>query len=387
MLRRTSLPLLTLLLGLALAPQASAQATRTWVSGVGDDANPCSRTAPCKTLPGAISKTAEYGEINAIDPGGFGAVTITKSITIDLTSTEGGVLNNNGVNGINVVAPPDDVGVLRGLDIHGAPTAPAACANPASGVRIVSAGKVRIEDSTISQQQRAIWAQPTSAVDLLVNRVDIANNCVGGVALEPASGGSVRATVVNSSISNSGTALRAASGAAAWLGNTTVFGNALGLETAGDGTITDWGDNRFSGNTADGAPTTQLGAPPAGPQGATGPAGVTGPTGPTGPAGADGATGPVALQVLLASQRLKAKAGRSVKLRFVTTAASRGTLVVTRNGKTVARVAKRLAAGANTISWNGRIGARKARAGRYGLILSAAGSGQRTVAEAKLSLR
>src|SRR5919198_6054446 len=62
---------------------AYAQATRTWVSGVGDDANPCSRTAPCKTFAGAISKTAAGGEISALDPGGFGAVTITKSITIN----------------------------------------------------------------------------------------------------------------------------------------------------------------------------------------------------------------------------------------------------------------------------------------------------------------
>ena len=62
---------------------AYAQATRTWVSGVGDDANPCSRTAPCKTFAGAISKTAAAGEIDCLDPGGFGAVTITKSITID----------------------------------------------------------------------------------------------------------------------------------------------------------------------------------------------------------------------------------------------------------------------------------------------------------------
>jgi len=40
------------------AATAQAQATRTWVSGVGDDVNPCSRTAPCKTFAGAISKTA-----------------------------------------------------------------------------------------------------------------------------------------------------------------------------------------------------------------------------------------------------------------------------------------------------------------------------------------
>src|SRR5438067_3979352 len=73
---------------------AYAQATRTWVSGVGDDANPCSRTAPCKTFAGAISKTAAGGEINCLDPGGFGAVTITKSISIDCSGTFGSVLVN-----------------------------------------------------------------------------------------------------------------------------------------------------------------------------------------------------------------------------------------------------------------------------------------------------
>jgi hypothetical protein len=96
----------------------SAQATRTWVSGVGDDANPCSRTAPCKTFAGAISKTAPAGEINVLDPGGFGAVTITKSITIRADHVEAGVLVA-GTNGIVVAAGPTDTVVLEGLDFEG----------------------------------------------------------------------------------------------------------------------------------------------------------------------------------------------------------------------------------------------------------------------------
>src|SRR6187397_3462678 len=95
---------------------ASAQATRTWVSGVGDDVNPCSRTAPCKTFAGAISKTANNGEINCLDPGGFGAVTITKSITIDCTGTMGGILASS-TTGILVNAAGVNV-VLRGLSIN-----------------------------------------------------------------------------------------------------------------------------------------------------------------------------------------------------------------------------------------------------------------------------
>src|ERR671914_674867 len=118
------------LLALALPAAASAQATRTWVSGVGDDANPCSRTAPCKTFAGAISKTAAGGEINCLDPGGFGAVTIVKSMTISCPYTEGGALA--GANGIVFNIPPTpDVDFTRGLNISGLNP-------PTNGVRFVN---------------------------------------------------------------------------------------------------------------------------------------------------------------------------------------------------------------------------------------------------------
>src|SRR5258708_3441704 len=120
---------------------ASAQATRTWVSGVGDDANPCSCTAPCKTFAGAISKTAASGEINVLDPGGFGGVTITKSITIRSDHFEAGVLVS-GTNGINVNAGATDTVVLEGLDIEGLGTGLA-------GVQILSSSSVIIRRTTI----------------------------------------------------------------------------------------------------------------------------------------------------------------------------------------------------------------------------------------------
>src|SRR5215813_2023868 len=105
---------------LAAFSVAQAQATRTWVSGVGDDANPCSRTAPCKTFAGAISKTAVGGEIDVLDQGGFGTLTITKSITIDGSGFQAGVLASL-VNGINIrPASANIVVVLRGLNINGA---------------------------------------------------------------------------------------------------------------------------------------------------------------------------------------------------------------------------------------------------------------------------
>src|SRR5216684_307952 len=96
-----------------------AQASRTWVSGVGDDANPCSRTTPCKTWAGAISKTAPGGEIDALDPGGFGAVTITKAITLDGGGGQVASVLVAGTNGIVVQAAANDVVTIRNLRLDG----------------------------------------------------------------------------------------------------------------------------------------------------------------------------------------------------------------------------------------------------------------------------
>ncbi len=158
---------------LCLVPSASAQATRTWVSGVGDDANPCSRTAPCKTFAGAISKTAAAGEINTLDPGGFGAVTITKSITIDATAGLGGVLAA-GVNGIIVNAAATDVVILRHLEINGAGTG-------LNGVRILQARDVYVENGKIFGFTGRGISDERTAGRLFVADTVISNNTQTGV--------------------------------------------------------------------------------------------------------------------------------------------------------------------------------------------------------------
>src|SRR5712671_5334872 len=131
----------------AFSSMAQAQATRTWVSGVGDDVNPCSRTAPCKTWAGAISKTAACGEIDALDPGGFGAVTITKSITLDGTGTLASILGTN-TNGININVLSTDVVTIRSLSIDGSGPS---CSFGISGINVINAGPkaVNIEDCVI----------------------------------------------------------------------------------------------------------------------------------------------------------------------------------------------------------------------------------------------
>src|ERR1043166_2449373 len=115
-----ALGLLAAALGLFIpSAPAYAKAPRTWVSGVGDDVNPCSRTAPCKTFAGAISKTANGGEISVLDPGGYGSVTITKSITIDGGGGQVASSVVQGVNGIVVAAQPTDVVALRNIRLNG----------------------------------------------------------------------------------------------------------------------------------------------------------------------------------------------------------------------------------------------------------------------------
>jgi hypothetical protein len=121
---------------------AGAQASRTWVSGVGDDANPCSRTAPCKTFAGAISKTAAGGEIDALDPAGYGALTITKAITIDGGGGQVASVLVSGTNGIVVQAGPTDQVILRNLRINGIGTG-------INGIRWLAGKSLTVENCDI----------------------------------------------------------------------------------------------------------------------------------------------------------------------------------------------------------------------------------------------
>jgi hypothetical protein len=173
---------------------ASAQATRTWVSGVGDDVNPCSRTAPCKTFAGAISKTAAGGEINCLDPAGYGAVTITKSMAIVCDYTEGGALA--GGNGIVVNALTTDKVYLSGLDIKGVNP-------PSTGIRVLAAASVIIKNCSIRDYINGIEIVPASGtIEVSLLDTIVANNTSTGVLVRPTGSGSVRMDVSNSRFLN-----------------------------------------------------------------------------------------------------------------------------------------------------------------------------------------
>jgi hypothetical protein len=164
-------PVLALMM-LAVPSAAFGQATRTWVSGVGDDVNPCSRTAPCKTFAGAISKTAAGGEINVLDPGGFGGVTITKSLSIKAHGVTAGVLVAN-TNAIVINAGVNDNVTLEGLDINGIGTG---AQTSLTGIKVLSAKSVHILNSEIQRFQAGIAVVPTSAQ----TRVIVSGNHIHG---------------------------------------------------------------------------------------------------------------------------------------------------------------------------------------------------------------
>jgi hypothetical protein len=291
------------------AAPAQAQATRTWVSGVGDDVNPCSRTAPCKTFAGAISKTAVNGEINCLDPGGFGTVTITKSLTIDCTGTFGSILNSGGINAVNI--PFDNflsagetrkTVRLRGLAMNGA--AGGASTTGVGGVRITGgAGAVGSEvfiedvviDGNFASGARGINDLRTQGGLLSVSNTTVRNILTFGINVGPNTTGftkvvldnvrvynvndnqfaaNVKATIRRSVFSgNAGIGVFATS-SQVHISESTISHNLNGVFTAAGATLTlsdvdlvfndtavgggavSFGNNRIQGNGSDGAALT-----------------------------------------------------------------------------------------------------------------------------------
>jgi hypothetical protein len=214
---------------------ASAQATRTWVSGVGDDANPCSRTAPCKTFAGAISKTAAGGEISVLDPGGFGVVTITKSITLSGVGENASILGSGGAHGITINA--DDIVVtLHNLQINGAGTG-------LSGIRLVNGAALVVENVRVFGFETGI---ETLEGNTTVNNSVFSNNRVVGVH---ARGGTL--TVENSLITSNNVGVLATSNVTSTgtvrLSNTGIYNNQTGFGCGG-GILASAGNNRKAGN-------------------------------------------------------------------------------------------------------------------------------------------
>ena len=267
--------------------------TRTWVSGVGDDANPCSRTAPCKTFAGAISKTAAGGIIDAMDDGGFGALTITKSITVDGGSHLAGMLASGGINAINInIAPgnpldPERRVVLRNLSVEGQGTT-----FGLRGVNITGNGAqtVELENVRIANFSRnGVFVAPgpgfPSQLNMFLNNVVVSDTFSDSLAsnafeIKPSDGSHrVNALVRNSVFKGShpaasapagdaGIGVAADTGAHVWLSNTAIFDNEIGLKTfnrqgGSAGVIDSFCDNQIAGTVDNGTAPNELCPKPA----------------------------------------------------------------------------------------------------------------------------
>jgi hypothetical protein len=235
----------TSLVVLLQAAPAHAQASRTWVSGVGDDANPCSRTAPCKTFAGAISKTALNGEINCLDPGGFGAVTITKSITIDCHEVFASILNS-GTNGINIpfnsfsAADVRKTVRLRNLNLNGVDTGIVGIR--ITGGSVIAAGVVIIEDCLIdgefASSATGVSDERTGGGELYMSHTTVRNTGLNGVVVLPGqgavAGSRIDATFDNIRVQNSGMGIVVGNNARMTINRSLITGNgAAGINVGG----------------------------------------------------------------------------------------------------------------------------------------------------------
>ncbi len=271
-------------LALFMPALAHAQASRTWVSGVGDDANPCSRTAPCKTFAGAISKTAPGGEISVLDPGGYGAVTITKAITISGDGTLASVLVS-GTNGIVINAGVNDVVILRNLSLNGIGSgingvsylAAAAviienCSlygftNNTVNVQLSNNGNLLMKNSSIQGGAQGVGISTTAGrVNVTLQNVDIrgTSNAIHAVSgfteviestltqnTNAAVLGDVTSTisVEHSTISNNGVGAQVQPGATVRLSDNGMYNNTTQMACNGGGMLSR-GDNRIAGGGA-----------------------------------------------------------------------------------------------------------------------------------------
>jgi hypothetical protein len=282
-MRKVMLPLsisASLFLICLLSSAAQAQATRTWVSGVGDDANPCSRTAPCKTFAGAISKTAAGGEIDALDPGGFGGVTITKAITIDGGGGQVTSVLVSGTNGITVAAGTTDVVILRNLSINGIEGTGSGGLN---GINYQSGGALHVEncnifgftgdgihvgtsatsalfvnDTFLTNNANGIQIAPTIAnVRSMLVRVRAQGNSGFGFYLNPGTGTSAGTAINDSSALENSTGI-GVTGATLYLGNSMIIRNNVGVAITG-GSLLSYKTNMIDGNPGgDGTPLTGI---------------------------------------------------------------------------------------------------------------------------------
>ena len=224
-----------------------SQAGRTWVSAaLGNDSNPCTRMSPCLTFAGALAKTMAGGEIDVLDPGDFGSVTITQAVSIyNDTPRKTGVLTSSGTGGIIVSAGANDIINLRGIVFDGGNQQGASgivfnsgaqlhiqnCAFKGFGTSAImfspgagsaAGAQIGVQDTTIVSNGTGIVIKPTGtiAVNAFLNRIRVDKNSAAGIVADGRGGSGA----INVALSDSSTSLNASTGVSAvsGTGNVTV---------------------------------------------------------------------------------------------------------------------------------------------------------------------
>lgn len=303
MKRMTAIQLFVI--GILASTMMHAQ-TRSWVSGAGDDANPCSYTAPCKTFAAALGKTAAGGEIDAQNAGPYGAVTINKAITID--GGEGNVasvLATGGGNAIVVSAGASDTVILRNLSLNGVTGTGSGAGvgiNYSSGKALLvehcsitgfgfagifadlnASGNLSVKDTNMSNFPATgfflgtgIYATTSSGqIQVTVERVRVEGAIYGifatthsrvdvnesrfhhmtndGVHAEDTSANDAQVTISRSDLSYNGNGVTAGSGSSVSISDSTVaYNTTCGLNNTG-GTLGSYQNNRLIGPTTCGS--------------------------------------------------------------------------------------------------------------------------------------
>ncbi len=289
-----------LLLLLGASPAAHAQLTRTWVSASGSDANDCSRLTPCRNLSVAFSRSAAGGEIDVLDSGDFGSLTITKTISLVAPGVLGGIQLSSGT-AITVNAGASDKVVLRGLTLDG-------LGSGANGVTFTAGGFLYVENCTINnfggygidfaptsgsgklfvmdsvirnngagvtggglhlsattgtgfvatvdglRTENNVFGIKAETLGIITVRNSVAanNGFAGFSAVNTSGSGTLRMVLENSTVTHNGTNGVSASGTASVaLGNVVATDNATGVNIAATATGISFGINRIWGNGVD----------------------------------------------------------------------------------------------------------------------------------------
>ncbi|MEA2907443.1 MAG: hypothetical protein QOI12_4830 [Alphaproteobacteria bacterium] len=174
------------------AVPGQAQTARTFVSANGSDANVCSRSAPCRTFQAAHDKTTAGGEINVLDPGGYGSLLISKSISVvNDGAGSAGILVPSGMTGITINAGSSGIVNLRGLIIEGAGVGQV-------GIRFNNGKSLTIQDSVVRNVAgNGIEFFPTVNSHLAASNTYLSDNFGSGILVNPVGSGLTVTSVVS----------------------------------------------------------------------------------------------------------------------------------------------------------------------------------------------